>query len=73
VQDFIEHGVNGSLFDFFDTATLAELVEDAVRNRPAHAPLREAARRTVVERCDLQRVCLPQWRAMLSTLMEQPV
>ena len=50
-----------------------QLRADAVRNRAAHAGLREAARRTVVERCDLQRVCLPQWRAMLSTLMEQPV
>ncbi len=73
VQDYIEDGVNGSLFDFFDRQALAALVEEAVRNRAAYAGLREAARRTVVERCDLQRVCLPQWRTMLSTLMEQPV
>jgi glycosyltransferase involved in cell wall biosynthesis len=73
VQDYIEDGVNGSLFDFFDKAMLARLVEDAVRNRQAHEGLRQAARQTVVERCDLQRVCLPQWRAMLTTLMEQPV
>lgn len=73
VQDYIEDGVNGSLFDFFDKSMLAGLVEDAVRNASAHEGLRQAARQTVVERCDLQRVCLPQWRAMLTRLMEQPV
>lgn len=73
VEDYIEDGVNGSLFDFFDKAMLARLVEDAVRNRQAHEGLRQAARQTVVERCDLKRVCLPQWRRMLSTLMELPV
>lgn len=73
VMDYIEDGVNGSLFDFFDTASLAALVEDAVRHRDAHARLREAARRTVIERCDLKQVCLPKWRSMLSELMELPV
>lgn len=73
VLDFIEDGVNGTLVDFFDTGALAAAVEQAVRERPAHAALRAAARRTVVERCDLQNVCLPQWRTMLSGLMGQPV
>jgi glycosyltransferase involved in cell wall biosynthesis len=73
VQEFIEDGVNGTLVDFFDRHGLAMAVEDAVRNRPVHAALRAAARRTVVERCDLHDVCLPQWRALLSRLMEQPV
>jgi glycosyltransferase involved in cell wall biosynthesis len=73
VLDFIEDGVNGTLVDFFDTGALASAVEQAVRNRAADAGLREAARRTAVERCDLQRVCLPQWRSMLSGLMGQAV
>ena len=73
VLDFIEDGANGTLVDFFDTGALAQAVERALRERPAHAALREAARRTVVERCDLQRVCLPQWRTMLGELMGQAV
>jgi glycosyltransferase involved in cell wall biosynthesis len=73
VQEFIEDGVNGTLVDFFDHRGLAMAVEDALRHRPVHAALRAAARRTVVERCDLHNVCLPQWRALLSRLMEQPV
>lgn len=73
VQEFIEDGLNGTLVDFFDPHGLAAAVEDALRHRPQHAALREAARRTAVERCDLHGVCLPQWRALLSRLMEQPV
>jgi glycosyltransferase involved in cell wall biosynthesis len=72
VTEFIEDGVNGHLVDFFDTRALAEAVESAVRERDRHASLREAARRTVVERCDLNRVCLPKWRALLTRLAGQP-
>lgn len=71
VMEFVEDGVNGHLVDFFDTQALAEGVESAVRGRERHAGLRAAARRTVVERCDLQRVCLPQWRALLSHVAGQ--
>lgn len=73
VQDFIEDGVNGSLVEFFDTQALARAVEDAVRHRERYAALRQAARRTVVEHCDLQQVCLPQWRAVLSNQVGQVV
>lgn len=75
VQDYIDDGVNGSLVDFFDSAALAGAVERAVRGRgtPADTALRAAARRTVVERCDLQQVCLPRWRALLGRVMGQPV
>jgi glycosyltransferase involved in cell wall biosynthesis len=73
VTEFIEDGVNGSLVDFFDAAGLAVAVEDAVDQRDRHEDLRRAARRTIIERCDLHTVCLPKWRAMLSDLMGQPV
>jgi glycosyltransferase involved in cell wall biosynthesis len=72
VTEFVEDGVNGHLVDFFDTSGLAQAVESAVRERDRHTGLREAARRTAVERCDLQRVCLPQWRGLLTRLTGQP-
>lgn len=71
VQDYIEDGVNGTLVDFFDTSALAEAVADAVGSRARHAALRAAARQTIVERCDLRRLCLPRWRELLSTLAGQ--
>ncbi|MGM9487230.1 glycosyltransferase [Ideonella sp. YS5] len=72
VEDFVEDGVNGHLVDFFDAQALAAAVQSAVQDRDRHAGLRATARRTVVERCDLRRVCLPQWRALLSRLAGQP-
>lgn len=68
VLDFVEDGVNGTLVDFFDVGGLACAVEDAVRGQAAHTKLRARARETVVERCDLERVCLPQWQTMLAGL-----
>jgi len=72
VQDFIESGANGTLVDFFDAKALADAVEGAVegavQNRRDDAELRAAARRTVVERCELQG-CLEQWRSLLSEVV----
>jgi glycosyltransferase involved in cell wall biosynthesis len=59
VQEVIEHGRNGLLVDFFDHQALAEQIAEALSHQRALEPLRQAARQTVVERYDLQRVCLP--------------
>ena len=68
VQEVIRHGENGLLASFFSPAEIAEQVEAALA-RPEHMrPLREAARRTVVERYDLKRVCLPAQTVLLEGL-----
>lgn len=63
VEEVIKDGSNGMLVDFFDPKTVADRVVEAlerVRDDPdSLAALRGAARRTVVERFDLSRVCLP--------------
>ncbi len=59
VQELIEHGRNGLLTDFFDPEALAETIADALAAGSALAPLRRAARQTIVDRYDLQRHCLP--------------
>lgn len=59
VEEVIEDGVNGLLVDFFSPGQLAARIDDALQRRRELAPLREAARRTVVERYDLKRACLP--------------
>ncbi|WP_088285341.1 glycosyltransferase [Ideonella sp. A 288] len=60
VEEVIQHGHNGLLTDFFDPQALAETIAHALEHRAQMAPLREAARRTVVERFDLQGHCLPK-------------
>jgi glycosyltransferase involved in cell wall biosynthesis len=60
VQEVLEHGRNGLLVDFFDTAALAGQVVRVLADRPAHAGLAEQARAHVTARYDLRTVCLPQ-------------
>jgi glycosyltransferase involved in cell wall biosynthesis len=69
VQEVIEHGKNGLLVDFFSPEQLADTVVRALADPAAHAPLRAAARRTVVERYDLNSVCLPQHLALIDAVV----
>ena len=59
VEEVIRDGVNGLLVDFFSTGELAARIDEALGRQKELAPLREAARRTVLERYDLKRTCLP--------------
>jgi glycosyltransferase involved in cell wall biosynthesis len=68
VEEVISDGANGWLVDFFDHIALAEKVTEALARREALAPLRQAARQTIVDRFDLRRVCLPRQVALLSSL-----
>jgi glycosyltransferase involved in cell wall biosynthesis len=61
VEDVVEPGQNGVLVDFFDVAGLADAVTDALARPARYAAIREAGRRTVEQRFDLERVCLPRW------------
>jgi len=69
LRDVIRHGENGLLVDFFDGEALARQVAAVLADPAAHQPLRRAARDTVVERFDLQRVCLPQQLALVDRLL----
>lgn len=59
VQEVIEDGINGRLVDFFDRDALVRGMLDALNDPASQAPLRVAARDTVVQRYDRERVCLP--------------
>ena len=69
VQEVIEHGRNGLLVDFFSTEHLAETVVRALSDPAAMAPLRRAARETVVRRYDLHSVCLPRQLALVDAVV----
>ncbi len=74
VQEVIEDKVNGHLVDFFDVAGLAAQLAEVLLKPQEATALRQAARRTVVNAYDLQRVCLPKGLALLDRLASrQPV
>jgi len=69
VEEVMRDGENGLLTDFFSTEQLAARVDAALYMDSR--PLREAARKTVVERFDLKRVCLPAQLELVARLERQ--
>ncbi len=68
VEEVIEHGRNGLLFDFFDGAALTRSVIDALAEPEQYRDVRLRARATIEERYDLTRKCLPQWLKFLDAV-----
>ena len=60
VEEVITQGENGWLVDFFDHQALAAQVVEVLATRETLGAVRQRARQMVVERYDLQAVCLPQ-------------
>ncbi|PQO24317.1 glycosyl transferase family 1 [Rhodobacteraceae bacterium WD3A24] len=60
VEEVIADGRNGTLLDFFDVEGWSRALSDTLAAPEAAAPLRRAARDTVVQGYDLRRVCLPR-------------
>jgi glycosyltransferase involved in cell wall biosynthesis len=71
VEDVLVDGANGLLVDFFDTEALLARISEALTTPERFAPLRQAARDTVVNRFDLKRICLPEGQRFLMRLAGQ--
>ncbi len=69
VEEVITDGKNGFLVDFFSTEAIAAGVDEGVSAR--HEAMREAARRTAVERYDLKSVCLPAQHRLAQALLQR--
>jgi glycosyltransferase involved in cell wall biosynthesis len=65
VTEFLENEKNGLLVDFFDVKGLANRICEGLAAPEKFQPLREAARRRIVEELDLNTRCVP---AMLRLL-----
>lgn len=65
VREVIEPDQNGILVPFFAVDEFAESVIETLNDPAKFAPLREAARRHVIEHFDADRVCIPQMRRLL--------
>lgn len=60
LREVIRSGENGLLVDFFSADGLVQAVSQLLEDAPARKRLGAAARRTAVERYDLNTICLPQ-------------
>jgi glycosyltransferase involved in cell wall biosynthesis len=69
VRDAIEHGANGLLHDFFDVGALSKALIEACLDQKRYAELRVAARRTVLQRFDQRKICLPAWLKVIDELL----
>jgi glycosyltransferase involved in cell wall biosynthesis len=65
VRDLIRNRENGLLVDFFDTKGLSQTLTEVCRQPEAYSYLRDAARDTVVRGYDRNKVCLPNWLALI--------
>lgn len=60
VEEVIREGENGFLVDFFSSEQITARVVDALlAGKDGYAELRQNARRTIIEKYDLQTICLP--------------
>ena len=69
VEEVIRDGENGLLVDFFSTEEIAARVDEALSKDLAG--LRTQARRTVTEKYDLKRICLPAQLELVEALQRQ--
>ncbi|MBK5932634.1 glycosyltransferase involved in cell wall biosynthesis [Rhodovulum imhoffii] len=60
VEEVIEDGSNGRLVDFFDVDGWAQALISGLENPHQTRPLRQAARRTILNAYDLKSKCLPR-------------
>ncbi len=67
VREVIQDGVNGLLTDFFDQAALVDRIDMVLDDPESFAPMRKAARETVLETYALRR-CLPRQAQLLHDL-----
>lgn len=61
VREVISHERNGLLVPFFSPVELAQTVIAAASEPAKYRHLRIEARKTIVERFDLKKICLPRW------------
>lgn len=65
VVEVMQDGVSGILVDFFDSGAIAERLDWMLTHQDELHPLRQAARRTVVESYDLATICMPRQLRLL--------
>lgn len=70
VREVIRDGETGRLVDFFDGDAIVDQVCDLMEDEAARRDLGRAARQLMLDKYELNRVCLPRQLAWLSNIME---
>ena len=69
VEEVIRDGDNGLMVNFFDQQALVQTVSQALNNPERFTQIRQAARISVVNRFDLETVCLPKQIKLIDRLL----
>ena len=72
VREFVRHRENGLLVDFFDPQAIAGAVAEIMGSPDAFAPMRAAARETILADYSVER-SLVQWDALIAEVMAAPL
>jgi len=72
VREVIEHGRNGILVPFFDTAALAEQLIDALAAPDKYRAIRREGRQTIAREYSFERCSLPVFRDILAKKATTP-
>jgi glycosyltransferase involved in cell wall biosynthesis len=66
VREVLRHEENGLVCNFFDVTAWVKCIADALERRDEYVPLRDAARRTIIDQYDLRSLCLPRQIALFT-------
>ena len=69
LHDAITDKKNGILLDFFDVEALSDAMIAACRDQSSFAPLRKAARETILKTFDRETICEPKWLDLIQPLI----
>jgi glycosyltransferase involved in cell wall biosynthesis len=62
VKEVIKDQQNGLLVDFFSHQEMAQSIANVLANPKKYLPIRENARKTILQKYDQQSICIPQWK-----------
>jgi glycosyltransferase involved in cell wall biosynthesis len=69
VTEVIRDGENGLLVDFFRSDQICDRIQQVLEHANRMQAIRDKARQTILERYDLNRICLPQQLNLVHTVL----
>jgi len=73
VEEVIRHQDNGYLVDFFDIEALADQIGRVLDSPSEFSDIRSAARQTIIQRYDVDTICLPAYFSLAERLIGRTI
>ena len=70
VTEVIKNNYNGLLVDFFDSNMIAKKITKVLKNRDKFSDIRLNARKTIIDKYDLEKVCLPAHLSLIKKALK---